>query len=39
VTHPDYRPQRVVFGVSSSKPLKVAVDLTTERIGRRSRVR
>lgn len=39
VTHPDHRPQRVVFDTSSGEPLFVAVDLTAERTAQRSRVR
>lgn len=39
VAHSEHRSQRVVFGVGSTDPLEVVVDLTTERVGRRSRVR
>ena len=39
VIHPDHRSQRLVFGVSSAEPIEVLVDLTTERVGRRSRIR
>lgn len=39
VAHSEYRSQRVVFGVGSTDPLEVVVDLTTERVGRRSRIR
>ncbi len=39
VTHPDYRPQRLVFGASDSKPAHVLIDLSIDKIGRRTRVR
>ena len=39
VTHPDYRPQRVVFGVSSNDATHVLVDLAVDRVGRRSRIK
>jgi hypothetical protein len=39
VTHPDHRFQRLVFGVQAEEPLEVVVDLTAERVGRRSRIR
>lgn len=39
VTHPDYRPQRLVFGVSHKDPVHVLIDLATERFGRRSRIK
>ncbi len=39
VVHPEYPPQRLVFGISSADPIEVAVDLTAERVGRRSRIR
>ncbi len=39
VSHSEYRSQRVVFGVGSTDSLEVVVDLTTERVGRRSRIR
>ncbi len=39
VEHPEYPPQRLVFGVSSPDPIVVTVDLTTDRVGRRSRIR
>ncbi len=39
VAHPDYRLQRLVFGVQAEEPMEVAIDLTAERIGRRSRIR
>ncbi len=39
VTHPDHRFQRLVFGVRPAEPMEVVVDLTAERVGRRSRIR
>lgn len=39
VEHPDYRLQRLVFGVQAEEPMEVAIDLTAERVGRRSRIR
>ena len=39
VTHPDYRSQRLVFGVSGSDPAHVLIDLSIDRVGRRTRVR
>ena len=39
VEHPDHPPQRLVFGISSGDPIEVAVDLTADRAGRRSRIR
>ncbi len=39
VTHPDYRSQRLVFGVSDSDPAHILIDLSIERAGRRTRVR
>jgi hypothetical protein len=39
VTHPDYRSQRLVFGVSDSDPAHVLIDLSIDRVGRRTRVR
>ncbi len=39
VTHPDYRPQRLVFGASDSNPAHVLIDLSIDRIGRRTRVK
>ncbi len=39
VEHPEYPPQRLVFGVSTPDPIVVTVDLTTDRVGRRSRIR
>ena len=39
VSHPDYRTQRLVFGVSSSDPTHVLIDLSIDRVGRRSRVK
>ena len=39
VTHPDFRPQRLVFGVSSEDPTHVLIDLSVDRIGRRSRIK
>ena len=39
VTHPDYRPQRLVFGVSDTDPAHVLIDLSIDRVGRRTRVK
>jgi len=39
VTHPDYPPQRLVFGVSDTDPAHVLIDLSIDRIGRRTRIR
>ncbi len=39
VSHPDHRPQRLVFGINSEDPKEVLIDLTADRVGRRSRVR
>ena len=39
VTHPDYRPQRLVFGVTSKDATHVLVDLAVDRVGRRSRIK
>ena len=39
VVHPEYDTQRLVFGLSSADPIEVQIDLTTERAGRRSRIR
>ena len=39
VTHPDHRPQRLVFGVSSDDSTHVLIDLSIDRVGRRSRIR
>ncbi len=39
VTHPDYRSQRLVFGVSDSDPAHVLIDLSIDRAGRRTRVK
>ena len=39
VTHPDHRPQRLVFGVSDSDPAHVLIDLSIDRVGRRTRVK
>ncbi|MEM7351417.1 MAG: hypothetical protein AAF657_11465 [Acidobacteriota bacterium] len=39
VTHPDFRPQRLVFGVSSEEPTHVLIDLSIDRVGRRSRIK
>ena len=39
VTHPDYRPQRLVFGVSSNDSAHVLIDLSIDRVGRRSRIK
>ena len=39
VVHPEYPTQRLVFGASSADPIEVQIDLTTERAGRRSRIR
>lgn len=39
VTHPDYRPQRLVFGVDSEEPTHVLIDLAADRVGRRSRIK
>ena len=39
VTHPDYRPQRLVFGVSDSDPAHVLIDLSVDRVGRRTRIK
>ena len=39
VTHPDYRPQRLVFGVNSEEPTHVLIDLAADRVGRRSRIK
>lgn len=39
VTHPDYRPQRLVFGVSGKDPAHVLIDLSIDRVGRRSRIK
>jgi hypothetical protein len=39
VSHPEHGNQRLVFGVGRKNPLEVVVDLTTHKIGRRSRVR
>ncbi len=39
VTHPDYRPQRLVFGVSDTNPAHVLIDLSVDRIARRTRVK
>lgn len=39
VTHPDFRPQRLVFGVSDTDPAHVLIDLSIDRVGRRTRVK
>ncbi len=39
VTHPEYRPQRLVFGVHSKEQTHVVIDLETDRVGRRSRIK
>lgn len=39
VTHPDHRPQRLVFGVSDTDPAHVVIDLSIDRVGRRTRVK
>lgn len=39
VTHPDYRSQRVVFGVTPNDETHVLVDLAVDRVGRRSRIK
>ncbi|MCP4201132.1 MAG: hypothetical protein GY769_04280, partial [bacterium] len=39
VDHPDYRPQRLVFGVNHRDPAHVLIDLTIDRVGRRTRVK
>ena len=39
VTHPDYRSQRLVFGVSDSDPAHVLIDLSADRLSRRTRVK
>ncbi len=39
VIHPDHRPQRLVFGVSDSDPAHVLVDLSVDRVGRRTRIK
>ena len=39
VSHPEHGNQRLVFGVGRKNPLEIVVDLTTDKIGRRSRVR
>ncbi len=39
VTHPDYRPQRLVFGVRDTDPAHVMIDLSIDRIGRRTRIK
>ncbi len=39
VTHPEYRPQRLVFGVQSEEQTHVVIDLATDRVGRRSRIK
>ena len=39
VTHPDYRPQRLVFGVSDSDTKHILIDLSIDRISRRTRVK
>ena len=39
VTHPDHRPQRLVFGVSDSDPAHVMIDLSIDRVGRRTRIK
>ncbi len=39
VTHPDFKTQRLVFGVGSGEPMEVIVDLTADTPQRRSRIR
>ena len=39
VTHPEYTSQRLVFGVSGNDPTHVLIDLSIDRVGRRSRIR
>ncbi len=39
VTHPDHRSQRLVFGVSHTDPAHVLIDLSIDRIGRRTRIK
>lgn len=39
VTHPEFRSQRVVFGVTSNDETHVLVDLAIDRVGRRSRIK
>lgn len=39
VEHPGHEPQRLIFGVNGNETTEVAVDLTSERGRRRSRVR
>ena len=39
VKHPDYRPQRLVFGVSDSDPAHVLIDLSIDEVGRRTRIK
>ncbi len=39
VTHPDYRSQRLVFGVNHRDPAHVLIDLSIEKIGRRTRIK
>lgn len=39
VSHPDYKTQRLVFGVGSGEPMEVVVDLAAKTPQRRSRVR
>ena len=39
VSHPDYKTQRLVFGVGSGEPMEVIVDLAADTPQRRSRIR
>lgn len=39
VTHPDFKTQRLVFGVGSGDPMEVIVDLAADTPQRRSRIR
>jgi len=38
VHHPDYPPQRLIFGVSSEGPIRAVIDLAADRPGRRARI-
>ncbi len=38
VEHPDYPPQRLIFGVGADSPIRAVIDLTAPRPGRRARI-
>lgn len=38
VDHPDYPPQRLIFGVGSDSPVRAVIDLTSPRPSRRARI-